>query len=93
MATAKVVGITGDGGYTEAIGFVVPTDDAPADTTSVTLRAWCRETLAAFKVPTAIHVIERMPTTVGGNGSKIRAVELREWAREWAGSERDFRAG
>ncbi|WP_326600765.1 AMP-binding protein [Rhodococcus sp. PD04] len=93
VATAKVVGITGDGGYTEAIGFVVPTDDAPADTTSETLRAWCRETLAAFKVPTAIHVIERMPTTVGGNGSKIRAVELREWAREWAGSERDFRPG
>ncbi|UYP18845.1 AMP-binding protein [Rhodococcus sp. Z13] len=91
VATAKVVGITGDGGYTEAIGFVVPTDDAPADTTSPALRAWCRETLAAFKVPTAVHIVERMPTTVGGNGTKIRAVELREWARDWAGTERDFR--
>lgn len=91
VGTVKVVGHTGDGGYTEAVGFVVPTADAPADTTPAALRDWCRETLAAFKVPSAIHIIDAMPTTVGGNGSKIRAVELREWAREWAGSERDFR--
>lgn len=92
VGTVKVVGHTGDGGYTEAVGFVVPTADAPADTVPSALRDWCRETLAAFKVPTAIHIIEAMPTTVGGNGSKIRAVELREWAARWAGTERDFRA-
>ncbi len=87
----KVVGITGDGGYTQAVGFVVPTDDAPDDTDAETLKAWCKEELAAFKVPSAIHVIDRMPTTVGGNGSKIRAVELREWAQNWTDSERDYR--
>ncbi|RIK00341.1 MAG: acyl-CoA synthetase, partial [Acidobacteria bacterium] len=91
VRTAKVVGITGDGGYTRAVGFVVPADDAPADFDATSLKAWCAETLAAFKVPTMIHVIEAMPTTVGGNGTKIRAVELREWAQDWTDRERDFR--
>lgn len=91
VGVVKVVGITGDGGYTQAVGFVVPTDDAPADTDAENLKAWCKSELAAFKVPTAIHVIDRMPTTVGGNGSKIRAVELREWAQNWTDRERDFR--
>lgn len=91
VGTVKVVGITGDGGYTQAVGFVVPTDDAPADTDAETLKLWCRDELAAFKVPSAIHIIDRMPTTVGGNGSKIRAVELREWAQNWTDRERDFR--
>jgi fatty-acyl-CoA synthase len=91
VGIVKVVGITGDGGYTQAVGFVVPTDDAPDDTDAETLKAWCKEELAAFKVPSAIHVIDRMPTTVGGNGSKIRAVELREWAQNWTDSERDYR--
>lgn len=91
VRTAKVVGITGDGGYTRAVGFVVPADDAPADFDAASLKAWCADTLAAFKVPTAIHVIEAMPTTVGGNGTKIRAVELREWAQDWTDRERDFR--
>lgn len=91
VGIVKVVGITGDGGYTQAVGFVVPTDDAPDDTDAETLKSWCKEELAAFKVPSAIHVIDRMPTTVGGNGSKIRAVELREWAQNWTDSERDYR--
>ena len=63
----------------------------PADTDAENLKAWCKSELAAFKVPAAIHVIDRMPTTVGGNGSKIRAVELREWAQNWTDRERDFR--
>lgn len=90
VRTAKVVGITGPGGYTQAVGFVVPTEDAAV--TSADLRQWCAETLAAFKVPAAVHVIEKMPTTVGGNGTKIRAVELREWAQQWTDRERDFRS-
>lgn len=89
--TAKVVGITGPGGYTQAIGFVVPVESATA--TPGELRAWCAASLASFKVPSAVHVIESMPTTVGGNGTKIRAVELRAWAQEWTDRERDFREG
>lgn len=91
VGVVKVVGITGDGGYTQAVAFVVPTDEAPAGTDSDALKAWCRDDLAAFKVPTNIHIIDRMPTTVGGNGTKIRAVELREWAQDWAGHEKDYR--
>jgi acyl-CoA synthetase (AMP-forming)/AMP-acid ligase II len=87
---AKVVGITGAGGYTQAIAFVVPTEGA--ETGAAELKNWCAESLAAFKVPSAVHIIERMPTTVGGNGTKIRAVELREWAQQWTDDERDFRS-
>ncbi|GAB2663366.1 AMP-binding protein [Prescottella soli] len=90
VQTAKVVGITGPGGYTQAVGFVVPV--ANAAVTAAGLRQWCADTLAAFKVPSAVHVIEKMPTTVGGNGTKIRAVELREWAQQWTDRERDFRS-
>ncbi|MEN0135125.1 MAG: AMP-binding protein [Rhodococcus sp. (in: high G+C Gram-positive bacteria)] len=86
----KVVGITGRGGYTEAVAFVVPAEGTPAD--AAELKAWCAESLAAFKVPAAVHMIEEMPTTVGGNGAKIRAVELREWAQRWTDHERDFRS-
>lgn len=90
VGLAKVVGITGDGGYTRAVAFVVPT--ATGDVDAAGLKAWCASALASFKVPTAVHFIDSMPTTVGGNGTKIRAVELREWAAQWTDHERDFRA-
>ncbi|MEZ5152399.1 AMP-binding protein [Rhodococcus zopfii] len=93
VGVVKVVGIAGAGGYTEAVGFVVLADDASAGTDAEALKQWCREELAAFKVPSAVHIIDRMPTTVGGNGTKIRAVELREWAQEWTDRERDYRRG
>lgn len=86
----KVVGVTGGGGYTEAVAFVVPAENADVDARE--LKSWCAESLAAFKVPAAVHIIEEMPTTVGGNGAKIRAVELREWAQRWTDHERDFRS-
>ncbi|ATD72361.1 MULTISPECIES: AMP-binding protein [Gordonia] len=92
VQTAKVVGVTGSGGYTEAVSFVVPVDP-DADLDAASLKAWCRDRLAAFKVPAAVHVIEEMPTTVGGNGTKIRAVELRDWAQRWSGQEVDYRKG
>ncbi|NKQ57027.1 AMP-binding protein [Amycolatopsis sp. K13G38] len=75
VLSAKVVGVRGDEGD-EAIGFV--TADQPVD--GAALRAWCAETLAKFKVPTAVHVIDEMPTTSGTNGMKIKAATLREWA-------------
>ena len=30
------------------------------------LRAWCRERLEPFKVPKAIHAVERLPRNAGG---------------------------
>jgi len=75
VVSAKVVGVRGDEGE-EAVGFVVT--DRPVD--GAALRAWCAETLAKFKVPTSIQVIDEMPTTSGTNGMKIKAATLREWA-------------
>ncbi|MGV9710947.1 AMP-binding protein [Gordonia sp. NPDC003424] len=93
VQTAKVVGQTGAGGHTEAIGFVVLAADAPDGLDAASLKSWCRDRLAAFKVPAAIHIIEKMPTTVGGNGNKIRAAVLRDWADAWTDQERDHRHG
>ncbi|GAB2976210.1 AMP-binding protein [Amycolatopsis acidiphila] len=76
VVTAKVVGVRGDEGD-EAVGFVV----AEGDVDGETLREWCGETLAKFKVPAQIHVIDEMPTTSGTNGTKIRAAALRERAQ------------
>jgi fatty-acyl-CoA synthase len=80
---AKVVGIAGSDGGTRAIGFVVP-DPGAAGTppTPGELRDWCAATLAKFKVPDLVHVIDEMPTTSGPNGTKILNTTLRDWAHE-----------
>ena len=76
---AKVVGVEGGDDGTRAIGFVVPTDPA-APPTPGELREWCAATLAKFKVPDAVHLIDEMPTTAGPNGTKILSTTLRDWA-------------
>ena len=76
--TAKVVGAEGPEGGWVAVGFV--TLYAPAEPDE--LRAWCAATLAAFKVPAAVHVLDAMPTTSGTNGTKIRTSVLAALARE-----------
>ncbi|RRO17093.1 acyl-CoA synthetase [Saccharopolyspora rhizosphaerae] len=81
VTTAKVVGARVGDGSTLAVGFVVL---APGEVaTDQDLRDWCAAALARFKVPTAVHVLDRMPTTSGTNGTKIRAATLREWAQQW----------
>jgi len=75
---AKVVGASGGDGATRAVGFVVAEPDRRLD--PARLLSWCAEGLAAFKVPAVVRVINDMPTTSGTNGTKIRAVVLREWA-------------
>jgi fatty-acyl-CoA synthase len=83
VATAKVVGVAGEDGDTRAVGFVVPVPGrSPAGEDLV---AWCREALAAFKVPAAVQVVDAMPTTSGTNGTKIKAAELRRWAQRALG--------
>ncbi len=62
------------------IGVVVLKPDAQA--TAKELRAWCRERLAAHKVPREIHFRDALPK--GGTG-KILKAELRE--PFWAGLE------
>lgn len=80
VGTAKVVGVEDGDGATRAVGFVVGA--AGRTPSGEDLVAWCRETLAAFKVPAAVHVVDAMPTTSGTNGTKIKAAELRRWAAE-----------
>jgi O-succinylbenzoic acid--CoA ligase len=47
---------------------------APADAEQ--LRAWCRERLAAFKVPKAIHAVKRLPRNAGGKLLRDRLAKL-----------------
>jgi fatty-acyl-CoA synthase len=75
VRAAKVVGVRGAGGD-EAVGFVV----ADGEVDGEALREWCAQTLAAFKVPADVYVIDEMPVTSGTNGTKIKAATLREWA-------------
>jgi acyl-CoA synthetase (AMP-forming)/AMP-acid ligase II len=75
---AKVVGRAGDSGEPEAVAFVSLTDSGTA--TPEDLREYCKASLARFKVPAEVRIIEDMPTVAGTNGAKIRAVTLREWA-------------
>lgn len=79
--TAKVVGAQSTDGATRAIAFVTLHDDAPP-VTPAELSDWCKQTLARFKVPAEIRIIDEMPTTVGTNGTKIKATVLREWAAQ-----------
>lgn len=79
--TVKVVGRTSDSGETQAVGFVTLREGASAEEEE--LRQWCAETLAGFKVPERVYTIESMPTTIGTNGTKIRAKELRQMAQDF----------
>ena len=74
---AKVVGVQATG-EPEAIGFVTLREGAAV--TGEELVDYCRAALAKFKVPAAVYVIDEMPTTASANGTKIKAVTLREWA-------------
>jgi o-succinylbenzoate---CoA ligase len=39
------------------------------------LRAWCRERLAPFKVPKAVHAVDRLPRNAGGKLLRDRLAE------------------
>jgi acyl-CoA synthetase (AMP-forming)/AMP-acid ligase II len=59
---AGVAGLP-DPEWGEAVtAFVVLREPAAAEE----LRAWCRERLAAFKVPKAVFEVERLPRSAGG---------------------------
>lgn len=76
---AKVVGVRRDAGD-EAVGFV--TLRPGATVSGDELVEHCRRSLARYKVPVAVYVIDQMPVTTGTNGTKIRAAVLKEWAAE-----------
>ncbi|WP_134324265.1 AMP-binding protein [Cumulibacter soli] len=79
---AKVVGVRRDAGD-EAVGFVTLKPGAAVN--GEELVEYCRASLARYKVPVAVYVIDEMPVTTGTNGTKIRAAVLKEWAAERLG--------
>ena len=81
VARAKVVGVERDG-QTRAVAFVEPGPGRDPDPGA--LRDWCAAALAAFKVPELVHTLPELPTTVGTNGSKVRADVLRDMAARLA---------
>src|SRR5262249_54507431 len=55
--------------YGEEVGAAVV---LVGDTDEATLRAWCRERLAPFKVPKAIFVLDEIPRTSTGKLQRAR---------------------
>lgn len=74
----KVVGRNNEAGAPEVVAFVQPVPGTNPDPAEI--RAYCKDRLASFKVPTEVRLVETMPVTAGTNGSKIKAAVLREWA-------------
>ena len=74
---AQVVGVDGPRGQL-AVAFVQRTPTSELD--GATLRAFCRERIADFKVPARIEFVEEFPVTDGPNGVKIQKFALRERA-------------
>ncbi|WP_231445544.1 AMP-binding protein [Brevibacterium zhoupengii] len=74
----KVVGRNSEAGSPEVVAFVQPVPGTNPDPAEI--RAYCKDRLASFKVPTEVRLVETMPVTAGTNGSKIKAAVLREWA-------------
>jgi O-succinylbenzoic acid--CoA ligase len=71
VADAGVAGLP-DPEWGEAVtAFVVLREPADGEQ----LRAWCRERLAAFKVPKAIHTVDRLPRNAGGKLLRDRLAE------------------
>jgi len=85
VSTAKVVGVPSSEGSDLAVAYVQLVEGVQASSES--LIAFCRERLAAFKVPAHINVIEEFPVTTGTNGTKIRTAELRRWAEQQVAEE------
>ena len=72
VTDAGVAGLS-DPDWGEAVtAFVVLRAPVDADE----LRGWCRERLAPFKVPKAIHAVERLPRNAGGKLLRDRLPEM-----------------
>ena len=77
VAGCQVVGVATPRGP-RAFAFVRPAGEAVYDETA--LLAWCRETMANYKVPVRAAAIDAFPVTHSPNGTKIQKAELRRMA-------------
>ncbi len=86
VAEVAVIGVPNDEFGEEVKAIVSLVDGAVADDALAdTLRAYCREQLAGFKVPRSIDFLDELPTT--GTG-KVQKAKLR--APYWEGQERQI---
>ncbi|MFE3635664.1 AMP-binding protein [Streptomyces sp. NPDC059168] len=70
----QVVGVPDEKYGEEVLACVIPLD--PADPLTLEdLRAFCRDRLAHYKIPSRLQILETFPMTVSG---KVRKVELRQ---------------
>lgn len=72
---AQVVGVETDRGV-KAFAFVIGSS-RPAD-----ILIHCRQTLAGYKIPVHVEVVDAFPMTESANGLKIQRAKLRQTAQE-----------
>ena len=76
VAGCQVVGVATPRGP-RAFAFVRPAEGSYDE---VALLAWCRETMANYKVPVRAAAVDAFPVTHSANGTKIQKAELRRMA-------------
>jgi fatty-acyl-CoA synthase len=76
IADVSVVGVP-DARYGEELMAWVTLNPGSAPLTAETVRAFCTDRIAHYKIPRYVHVVESFPMTATG---KIRKVEMREQA-------------
>ena len=74
---AEVVGVPDASGEDVAVAFVVTTGAVDPKV----LIAWCRDRLAAFKVPQHLFVVDEIPKTPSANGDKPLKRDLQQRAQ------------
>jgi fatty-acyl-CoA synthase len=78
---AQVVGVP-DARYGEELMAWIRLRDGAVPLTAESLREFCADKLAHYKIPRYVHIVDEFPMTVTG---KIRKVEMREQSVEILG--------
>jgi len=79
VAEAAVIGVEDDETGEAVVAYVKPTPAGASDALGDLVRQHCASSLASFKQPKVIHVVEELPYTVTGKVQKgrLRATERR----------------
>jgi acyl-CoA synthetase (AMP-forming)/AMP-acid ligase II len=77
VAQVAVIGVPDERMGEVAMAFVVPTAGASPDPD--VLIAWARDTMANYKVPRQVRIVDALPMNAS---NKVLKIELREWARQ-----------